>query len=63
MSEENELEIEELKQIDIKNPEDCKYFADEGIPNNVARQVCFSPQGNPKCKLFHQCWSIFTRRR
>ena len=42
---------------------DCDFFADETLPNEVAKNICFSEQGAPKCPVFHECWSVYTRRR
>ena len=41
----------------------CGYFADESIPNEKAKTMCFTQEGQPKCPLFWDCWGILTKRR
>jgi hypothetical protein len=48
------------KEIDT----DCEYFADENVDNNYVKEHCFVLGTNiPKCPLWIDCFSIYTRRR
>ena len=42
---------------------DCDFFADESVENTFVIGHCMDDRGNPKCPVFKECWSIYTRRR
>jgi hypothetical protein len=41
---------------------DCDYFADESLSLDVAKELCFTDKGIPKCPVYHECWKVYTRR-
>lgn len=55
--------VEIIRASDGKSIEiDCPWFADENIPWNIAKELCFNPNGKPKCRIFMDCYSIYTSR-
>lgn len=42
---------------------DCDNFADESVDNSFVVGHCMDERSNPKCPVFKECWSVYTRRR
>jgi len=43
---------------------ECDWVGDENAPNDWVKDNCFvSGTSNPKCPLWLDCWTIYTKRR